>query len=185
MTVTLFFLMDAWCTWSWRVPPRGRTLDDLSNLINLIGNVSLSSDADDKWVWMLHPSGALNLKALSSMIQDKILIDCNLGKHHVCNSWVSRKINVCTWRASLDWLHSLVNLMNRGFVLPSQACRLCERGLWVRETADLEDIFLSIQNSSRDSLPAIKTEDIFSSIQRLSMLWISKRCLLKSAIWSV
>nr|GEY57993.1 hypothetical protein [Tanacetum cinerariifolium] len=170
--------------WSWRVPPRGRTLDDLSNLINLIGNVSPSIDADDKWVWMIHPLGAFNLKALSSMIQNKVLIDCNLGKHHVCNSWVSRKINVCTWRASLNWLLTLVNFVNRGFVLPSQPRQLCKLEdetidhcmfncfkvnlFSVREIADLEDIFLSIQNSSLGSLPAIKIKDIFSSIQRLS-----------------
>ncbi|GJY99069.1 RNA-directed DNA polymerase, eukaryota, reverse transcriptase zinc-binding domain protein [Tanacetum coccineum] len=84
---TLFW-MDTWCkdgsilkdkfpcTWSWSVPSRGRTLDDLSNLISLIGNVSLFGDADDKWVWTLHPLGALNVKALSNMIQDKVLIDC-------------------------------------------------------------------------------------------------------------
>nr|GEV21779.1 putative RNA-directed DNA polymerase, eukaryota [Tanacetum cinerariifolium] len=78
-----------------------RTLDDLYNLINLIGNVSLSGDTDDKWVWTLHSSGALNVKALSSMIQDKVLINFNLGKHHVWNSWVPRKVNVCTWRDPL------------------------------------------------------------------------------------
>ncbi|GJX28386.1 hypothetical protein Tco_0236465 [Tanacetum coccineum] len=33
---------------SWSVPPRGMTLDDLFNLITLIGNVSLFGDADDK-----------------------------------------------------------------------------------------------------------------------------------------
>ncbi|GKB70128.1 hypothetical protein Tco_0931540, partial [Tanacetum coccineum] len=63
----------------WRVLPRGRSLDDLSNLITLIGNVSLSRGADDKWVWSFHASGVLNVKTLASRIQDKVLIDSNLG----------------------------------------------------------------------------------------------------------
>ena len=48
---------------------------------NLIGNVSLCGDDDEKWVWSLHASGALNVKSLVSMIQDKLSSDCNLGKH--------------------------------------------------------------------------------------------------------
>nr|GEV68176.1 hypothetical protein [Tanacetum cinerariifolium] len=107
--------------WSWRVPPCGRSLDDLSNLINLIGNVSLSRGADDKWVW------SFNVKTLTSMIQNKVLIDSNLGKHHVCNSWVHRKVNVCTWRTSLDRIPTRANLTSMGIALPSKVCLLCEQ----------------------------------------------------------
>ncbi|GKD03086.1 hypothetical protein Tco_1178060, partial [Tanacetum coccineum] len=42
--------------WSWRIPPRGRALDDLASLISHIGNFSLS-DGVDKWVWKDDVSG--------------------------------------------------------------------------------------------------------------------------------
>ncbi|GJR56703.1 RNA-directed DNA polymerase, eukaryota, reverse transcriptase zinc-binding domain protein [Tanacetum coccineum] len=73
------------------------------------------------WSWSVPPR-ARNVKALSSMIQ----VDCNLGKHRVWNSWVPRKINVCIWRAYLDRLPTRVNLANKGLVLPSKACPLCD-----------------------------------------------------------
>ncbi|GKC42735.1 hypothetical protein Tco_1060457, partial [Tanacetum coccineum] len=36
--------------WAWRIPPRGRALDDIASLTFHIGNFTLS-DGDDKWVW--------------------------------------------------------------------------------------------------------------------------------------
>ncbi|GJU70133.1 hypothetical protein Tco_1256392 [Tanacetum coccineum] len=35
----------------WRLPPRGRTVDDLSAMTNLIGNLRLTSNDHDKWEW--------------------------------------------------------------------------------------------------------------------------------------
>nr|GEU66892.1 arginine repressor C-terminal-like domain-containing protein [Tanacetum cinerariifolium] len=43
--------------WNWHIPPRGRALDDLSNMINLIGNLELSSSGLDKWRWACDKSG--------------------------------------------------------------------------------------------------------------------------------
>ncbi|GJT80321.1 hypothetical protein Tco_1054663 [Tanacetum coccineum] len=39
-----------------RIPPRGRSLDDISSLTSHIGNFTLS-DGDDKWVWKDDASG--------------------------------------------------------------------------------------------------------------------------------
>ncbi|GJT29059.1 hypothetical protein Tco_0909334 [Tanacetum coccineum] len=38
--------------WEWRIPPRGRAMDDLSDMLNLISNLELSSSGLDKWVWV-------------------------------------------------------------------------------------------------------------------------------------
>ncbi|GKA20908.1 hypothetical protein Tco_0700897 [Tanacetum coccineum] len=150
-------------TWSWSVPPRRRTLDDLSNLINLIRNVSLSGDADDKWVLTLHSSGALNIKALSSMIQDKVLINCNLvALRYVASGNVGN--------ASSFGIPKLSKILH---------------GVYQVEVRSLWGWRNRVCNSSPDSLDAIIAKDTFPSIQRLSLLWISKRCSLKSAIWSV
>ncbi|GJV25403.1 putative reverse transcriptase domain-containing protein [Tanacetum coccineum] len=38
--------------WSWRVPPRGRAIDEPSSLIHLIGNLFIDSNEIDKWIWI-------------------------------------------------------------------------------------------------------------------------------------
>ncbi|GJY04134.1 RNA-directed DNA polymerase, eukaryota, reverse transcriptase zinc-binding domain protein [Tanacetum coccineum] len=105
------FIFERWAhingvwrgVWMWRIPPRGRSLDDA-----------------------LDASGVLKVKTLSNLIQDKLLADSNLGNHHTWNSWVPNKVNVYVWRASLDRLPSRVNLVNRGVNLVSKLCPFCE-----------------------------------------------------------
>ncbi|GKA49601.1 RNA-directed DNA polymerase, eukaryota, reverse transcriptase zinc-binding domain protein [Tanacetum coccineum] len=89
--------------WDWRIPIRGRAVDDLSRLIDLIGNNSFSSTSDgpDKWVWSGDGSGILKVK-------------------------IPRKVNVCVWRASLNRLPTRLNLAARGVMLPSMVCPFCD-----------------------------------------------------------
>ncbi|GKF81504.1 hypothetical protein Tco_0240106, partial [Tanacetum coccineum] len=71
--------------WAWRIPFRGRALDDLSALISVIGNLSLSNGID-KWAWMGGPYRSCKVIILSSSIQDKLLADNRIGSHHIWNS---------------------------------------------------------------------------------------------------
>nr|GEU31116.1 hypothetical protein [Tanacetum cinerariifolium] len=49
---------ETWCgLCSWRIPPRDRAIDDLASLISRIGNMAVSSDDVDKWVWDRYASG--------------------------------------------------------------------------------------------------------------------------------
>ncbi|GJY40252.1 RNA-directed DNA polymerase, eukaryota, reverse transcriptase zinc-binding domain protein [Tanacetum coccineum] len=118
--------------WSWRCPPRGRALDELSNLVSRIGNLSLDLDRVDKWSWAGETSGVFKVKILSKKIQNLSLNNFSLGKHHYWNSWIPRKVNICVWRASLDRLPSRANLAIRGIDHSSTSCRFCE--------TELEDI---------------------------------------------
>ncbi|GKC55652.1 hypothetical protein Tco_1083250 [Tanacetum coccineum] len=103
---------DLWClcngvwggVWSWRIPLRGRTVDDLVQMVDIISNVSFSSDSVDKWVWNSDVSGMFKVKVLSHNIQNSAYSDYTIGKHDVWNSWIPRKVNVCVWRASLNRL---------------------------------------------------------------------------------
>ncbi|GJU83876.1 RNA-directed DNA polymerase, eukaryota, reverse transcriptase zinc-binding domain protein, partial [Tanacetum coccineum] len=186
--------------WMWRIPPCGRSLDDVSSLCSLISDLSLSSEGFDKWQWALDASGVLNVKTLSNLIQDKLLADGNLGNHHTWNSWVPNKVNVCVWRASLDRLPSRVNLVNKGVNLVSKLCPFCEledetlkhclikcshvQTLWRKGDLALEKI--SGQPPFPDFFIAAKSDDVFfPSIQRLSLLWISRRCHLKTVSWEL
>ncbi|GJY72569.1 RNA-directed DNA polymerase, eukaryota, reverse transcriptase zinc-binding domain protein [Tanacetum coccineum] len=59
------FIFERWAhtngvwrgVWMWRIPPCGRSLDDVSSLCSLISDLSLSSEGFDKWQWALNASG--------------------------------------------------------------------------------------------------------------------------------
>ncbi|GJV38153.1 RNA-directed DNA polymerase, eukaryota, reverse transcriptase zinc-binding domain protein [Tanacetum coccineum] len=105
-----------WCgNWAWCSPPRGRDLDELASLATRISNLTLYSD------------GAIfKVKTISKKIQNLLLNNCALGKHHCWNSLIPRKVNICVWRASLDRLPSRANLATRGVDLSSTSCSFCE-----------------------------------------------------------
>ncbi|GKB49880.1 hypothetical protein Tco_0900633 [Tanacetum coccineum] len=90
-----------------------QTLNDLYSLCDLIGNTTLSFDVIDKWSWSYEASGTFKVKTLSNSIQNALLSCCDVGKHHIWNSWIPQKVNVCIWRASLDRLASRSNLVAR------------------------------------------------------------------------
>ncbi|GKG09540.1 hypothetical protein Tco_0338286, partial [Tanacetum coccineum] len=49
---------DVWGrNWEWRYPPRGRVISDVTDMLSLIGNLSLSPDGVDKWTWSQDNSG--------------------------------------------------------------------------------------------------------------------------------
>ncbi|GJY48687.1 RNA-directed DNA polymerase, eukaryota, reverse transcriptase zinc-binding domain protein [Tanacetum coccineum] len=118
---------DVWGgNWEWRYPPRGRAISDVTDMLSLIGNLSLSSNGVDKWTWSQDNSGIFKVQTLSNNIQNLSLADCNLGVHHTWNSWIPRKVNICVWRASINRLPTRTNLISRGVFLASVLCPFCE-----------------------------------------------------------
>ncbi|GKC26786.1 putative RNA-directed DNA polymerase [Tanacetum coccineum] len=102
-------------------------LDDISSLNSLLGNFKLKPCELDKWSWDGDASGKFRVCSLSKKIDDIMLHDSTIGEHHIWNSWIPRKVNVCTWRASIDRLPTRSNPVNRGVALPSVQCCLCNR----------------------------------------------------------
>ncbi|GJU05429.1 RNA-directed DNA polymerase, eukaryota, reverse transcriptase zinc-binding domain protein [Tanacetum coccineum] len=116
-----------WCgKWAWRPPPRGRSLDKLASLAIRIGNLTLFLDGVYKWSWAGEASGIFNVKTVSKKIENLSLNNFALGKNLCWNSFIPRKVNICMWRASLDRLHSRVNLFMRGVGLSSTSYPFCE-----------------------------------------------------------
>nr|GEW25871.1 hypothetical protein [Tanacetum cinerariifolium]GEW79657.1 hypothetical protein [Tanacetum cinerariifolium] len=107
--------------WAWRSPPRDTSFDDLNSLLSLISSLAVSYNNEDEWVWDYETSGTFKVKTLSRRLQDLILIDHPLGAHHVWNSRIPRKVNICVWRASIDRLATRSNLSPRGVPLKSTA----------------------------------------------------------------
>ncbi|GJW54112.1 RNA-directed DNA polymerase, eukaryota, reverse transcriptase zinc-binding domain protein [Tanacetum coccineum] len=110
--------------WAWRIPPRGRALDDISSLTSHIGNFTLS-DGDDKWVWKDDASGNFKVSNLSVCIQNNLFADSYLELHHIWNSWIPRKVNLCVWRAFINRLPIRLHLIMRGVILNSTSCPFC------------------------------------------------------------
>ncbi|GKA24087.1 RNA-directed DNA polymerase, eukaryota, reverse transcriptase zinc-binding domain protein [Tanacetum coccineum] len=111
--------------WDWRLPLRGRANDDLSAMLNIIGNLELISSTPDKWEWACEKSGMFKTKTLCKYIQDSIFYDEANSNPHKWNPWIPKKVNICVWRAACDRLPTLVNLNRRGVTLPSSLCPFC------------------------------------------------------------
>ncbi|GJT62105.1 RNA-directed DNA polymerase, eukaryota, reverse transcriptase zinc-binding domain protein [Tanacetum coccineum] len=126
--------------WESRIPPRGRALDDISALNSVIGNLTLShDDAGDpnSWTWSMDGSGKFKVRTLANCIQNITLADCDLGEHHVWNSWIPRIVNICVWRASLNKLATRTNHLIHGINIASNLCPLCDN-----EEEDMEHILI-------------------------------------------
>nr|GEU80515.1 RNA-directed DNA polymerase, eukaryota [Tanacetum cinerariifolium] len=106
---------------AWRIPPRGRALDDIASLTTHIRNFTLS-DGDDKWIWKGDASGNFKVSNLALCIQNNLFADNYLGLHHIWNSWIPRKVNLCVWRDSINRLPTILNLIMRGVILNSTSC---------------------------------------------------------------
>ena len=113
-------------SWSWRIPPRGRALDDLNILHPTLNSALPHSNGYDKWVWTYEASGDFKVSTLSKIIDHQLLGVHSLGVHHKWNSWIPKKVNVMMWKTSLDRLATRPNLMARGMILPSPNCPFCD-----------------------------------------------------------
>ncbi|GJZ23264.1 RNA-directed DNA polymerase, eukaryota, reverse transcriptase zinc-binding domain protein [Tanacetum coccineum] len=230
--------------WSWIRPLRGRANDDLASFVSYIGRLHLNADGADKWVWSFDTSGSFKVSTLTKRIQNIRLAEFIIGDHHLWNSLVPRKVNICVWRASLNRLPTRVNLDLRGINMSSILCPFCDtcvediehclincshslaiwRKIWSwwnmpsplsfpsfsikdialgniglngssRISKVVHGVFLTvvwsiwnwrnrIVNTQSDAIAKIKGEDIYPSIQRLSMTWIAARLASLPANWN-
>ncbi|GJU70541.1 RNA-directed DNA polymerase, eukaryota, reverse transcriptase zinc-binding domain protein [Tanacetum coccineum] len=85
-----------------------------------------NKDGVDKWFWSKDVPGTFKVKSLLSSLQDRLFTGDNLGLHHVCNSWIPRKVNICVWRASIERLATKPRLIARGVNMESDLCAFCE-----------------------------------------------------------
>ncbi|GJT07167.1 hypothetical protein Tco_0841629 [Tanacetum coccineum] len=190
------FIFERWAhtngvwrgVWMWRIPPCGRSLDDVSSLCSLISDLSLSSEGFDKWQWALDASGVLIVSKLCPFceLEDETLKHCLIKCSHVQTLW--RKV----W----SWLR-----FNTTFSIPHVNIKDIAAGnVGITGNHILAKIFHGVfqcvlwaiwhlrnkvVNSFPDSVIAAKSDDVFPSIQRLSLLWISRRCHLKTVSWEL
>ncbi|GJT81144.1 hypothetical protein Tco_1055486 [Tanacetum coccineum] len=59
--------------WAWHSNSRGRALDDINELSQLIGNLVLYPSYKDGWKWDLDPGGVFTVKKFSKLLDSSIL----------------------------------------------------------------------------------------------------------------
>ncbi|XP_071715108.1 uncharacterized protein [Rutidosis leptorrhynchoides] len=116
---------------------RGRALDELNKLNELLFSVPLFSMNEDEWVWNLNVKGAFKAKFLTRLIDKKYLVEKGLLILLYCYL-VSPKINIFVWRLSLDKLATRSSLMKRGVTLGVRCTPLLRLG-----KEDIDHIFLN------------------------------------------
>ncbi|PWA39473.1 reverse transcriptase domain, Reverse transcriptase zinc-binding domain protein [Artemisia annua] len=117
-----------WCVqWNWKVNPRGRSLSVVSDLTNLVMNLTLPEGCCDGWFWHLNSNNLFSVKKLSNIIYSRLSMGQCLGKKtHAWNPLIPRKVNIFVWRAVLDRLPVLTKIDTRGIDIPTVLCPLCE-----------------------------------------------------------
>ncbi|GKB00159.1 hypothetical protein Tco_0828152 [Tanacetum coccineum] len=165
---------DRWCqvdgvwggNWSWRLPPHGRAISDLSNLNSLIGHLYLSVGSTDKWSGRAIALGSLRLATRTNLshrgvnLVSELCPFCDSTPEVLDNSQGKIKSNGCArTNKALQWVFKCVLW-----------------AVWNRRN--------KVVNADPDLVGAIKEEGIFPFIQHISKSWISARCSLNPTNWS-
>ncbi|GJS13545.1 RNA-directed DNA polymerase, eukaryota, reverse transcriptase zinc-binding domain protein [Tanacetum coccineum] len=124
-------------TWSWRISPQGRALDELNSLTNILNSTILSTNGCDKWLWCYDVSRTFKVKSLTKVIESSLFSKHSLGSHHKWNFGIPRKVNVMVWKASLNRLATCLNLAARGVALALTNCPFCDF-----DTEDAEHVLI-------------------------------------------
>ncbi|GKC06744.1 hypothetical protein Tco_0998354 [Tanacetum coccineum] len=64
----------------------------------------------DGWIWDLDPGGVFTVNKLSKLLDSTILGPNVMMVSDDWNSWVTKKVNICVWRALNNRLPTLSNL---------------------------------------------------------------------------
>nr|GEZ40125.1 hypothetical protein [Tanacetum cinerariifolium] len=113
------------CRWAWRSNPKGRALDDINDLSQLIGSLVLYPGCMDGWIWDLDPVGVFTVNKLSKLLDSTIFGPNVMTVNVDWNSWVPKKVNICVWRALNNRLPALSNLDAQGVPIVSCNYVLC------------------------------------------------------------
>ncbi|XP_071738832.1 uncharacterized protein [Rutidosis leptorrhynchoides] len=112
--------------WSWTREPFGRAMDELHTLNGIISGAVLNAKKIDTWRWSSGSNGVFNTKALTDMINSKLLTSSDTNCETLRNKLVPKKVEVFVWRARKLRLPVLMELDKRGIDLHSVRCPLCD-----------------------------------------------------------
>lgn len=126
--------------WQWkRNPVSPLELTELCNLELLLQEVSLKA-VTDRWTWEGGSNSSFSVKRLREQWASEKYKEF-VKDFKWCN-WVPLKVALVAWRATLDKLPTKVGLQNRGIMVSSNGCALCEE-----EVESSEHLFFSCRVS--------------------------------------
>lgn len=111
--------------WDWVRVVRGRVSREFDDLMGVLQFVVITYNCRDRWRWSLGEDGDFKVKALSRLIEEKILIPENGVQETLWNKLVPKKVNIFVWRALRGRLPVRVELDRRGVDLDSILCPSC------------------------------------------------------------
>ncbi|XP_071704208.1 uncharacterized protein [Rutidosis leptorrhynchoides] len=116
-------------SWSWLRDPRGRTLNELVEIENLLKSFQFDFNTRESWKWGLANNGIFTVKKLSSLLDTHILGNPIGSKRTLRNNLVPKKIEIFIWRSLKKRIPVRIELDKRGIDLHSVRCHVCDDGL--------------------------------------------------------
>ncbi|GJT47912.1 zinc finger, CCHC-type containing protein [Tanacetum coccineum] len=112
--------------WDWGRSLSGRVCKEFDNLLGVLQNVFISNDGRDRRRWMLQENGEFTVKALTRLVEEKVLRVKNGNQETLWNNWPPKKVNIFVWRALKRILPVLEELDKIGIDLNTLLCPCCD-----------------------------------------------------------
>nr|GEV38149.1 RNA-directed DNA polymerase, eukaryota, reverse transcriptase zinc-binding domain protein [Tanacetum cinerariifolium] len=95
----------------------------LSLSLSLLLSLVVLSSFNDRWSWTLNGHGDFSVKSAREEIYKHLLITSSSSTRW--SKFLSKKLNIFSWRKFLDKLPTRINLSNKGFDVPCVLCPNC------------------------------------------------------------
>ncbi|XP_071699700.1 uncharacterized protein [Rutidosis leptorrhynchoides] len=118
--------------WEWTRIPRGRAMNELEELNNLLSSVTIS-DRPDSWKYSLDTSGIFTTSSLSNLINT---LKYGINSRNLSlprNKYVPQKVFIFSWRVIQQKIPVRCELDKKGIDLHTILCPLCDNHI---ETVD-------------------------------------------------
>ncbi|GKE44868.1 RNA-directed DNA polymerase, eukaryota, reverse transcriptase zinc-binding domain protein [Tanacetum coccineum] len=112
--------------WDWGRSLSGRVCKEFDNLLGVLQNVFISNDGRDRRRWMLQENGEFTVKALTRLVEEKVLRVENGNQETLWNNWLPKKVNIFVWRALKGRLPVREELDKRGIDLNTLLYPCCD-----------------------------------------------------------
>ncbi|XP_022020186.1 uncharacterized protein LOC110920275 [Helianthus annuus] len=78
---------------------------------------------EDKWRWLLDPSGSFSVSSVKDKLQKLIFVDLKLAFEW--NNWSPKKVNFLIWRLVQDKIPTYSALARRNVIVQDNRCKMC------------------------------------------------------------
>ncbi|XP_071728854.1 uncharacterized protein [Rutidosis leptorrhynchoides] len=180
--------------WNWSRNPHGRTLNELTELNNLLSTIKLT-DKPDTWIWSLDKDGMFTTKKLASILDNTKLATPQHTFKTPKNKFLPQKINIFIWRLIYGRIPTRSELDKRNIDLNSLLYPLCNSHIETIEhilchCPKTSSVWLSILNWWNHPSNTITTindvtisEQLFTTTKIGSYIWQATKWASSYILW--